>query len=89
MSRIIIVVIIYHHHNPTDSVKLLDSQRRRNVFLVRYGQIYRIQLSFKWKTGRWLMSRIVLIVLIYHRHKAIDLIYIYKTIDLQTHQLDA
>jgi hypothetical protein len=42
------------------------------VFPVRYGQTYRVELSFKLKTGRWVMSRIVIIILIYHRHKPID-----------------
>jgi hypothetical protein len=27
---------------------------------------------FKQKTGRWIMSRIVIVMLIYHRHKPID-----------------
>jgi hypothetical protein len=44
------------------------------VFLVRYGQAYKVELSFKQKTGRWTMSRIVIVILIYHGHKPIDLI---------------
>jgi hypothetical protein len=44
------------------------------VFPVRYGQTYRVELCFKQKTGRWIMSRIVIVILIYHRHKPIDII---------------
>jgi hypothetical protein len=42
------------------------------VFPVKYGQTYRVELNFKLKTGRWIMSRIVIVILIYHRHKPID-----------------
>jgi hypothetical protein len=28
--------------------------------------------EFKWKTGRWIMSRIVIIIVIYLRHKLVD-----------------
>jgi hypothetical protein len=45
------------------------------VFPVRYGQTYRVELSLKQKAGRWIMSSIVIAILIYHRHKPIDLIY--------------
>jgi hypothetical protein len=44
------------------------------VFPVRYGQTYRVELSFEQKTGRWIMSRIVIVILIYHPHKAINLL---------------
>jgi hypothetical protein len=27
---------------------------------------------FEWNTGRWIMSRIAIVILIYHRHKPID-----------------
>jgi hypothetical protein len=47
MSRIVIVILIYHRHKPIDSINLLDSYWRRNVFPVRYGQTYRINISFK------------------------------------------
>jgi hypothetical protein len=47
MSRIVIVILIYHRHNPIDSINLLGSERRRYVFPVRYGQTYRVELSFK------------------------------------------
>jgi hypothetical protein len=75
MSRIVIVILIYHSHKPIHSINLLGSQRRRNVIPVRYGQTYktyRVELSFKQKTGRWIMSRIVIVILIYHSHKPID-----------------
>jgi hypothetical protein len=36
-----------HPHKPIDSINLLGSQQRRNVFPVRYAQMYRVQLSFK------------------------------------------
>jgi hypothetical protein len=39
------------------------------VFPVKYGQTYRVALK---KTGRWIVSRIVIVILIYHRHKPID-----------------
>jgi hypothetical protein len=41
MSRIVIVMLIYHRHKPTDSINLLDSYRRRNVFSERDGQTYK------------------------------------------------
>jgi hypothetical protein len=47
MSRIVIVILIYHRHKPIDSINLLGLQRRRNVFPVRFGQTYRVKLSFK------------------------------------------
>jgi hypothetical protein len=47
MSRTVIVILIYHRHKPIDSIDLLGSSRRRNVFPVRYGQTYRVELSFK------------------------------------------
>jgi hypothetical protein len=40
MSRIVIVILIYHRRKPIDGINLLDSQQRRNVFPVRYGQTY-------------------------------------------------
>jgi hypothetical protein len=44
------------------------------VFPVRYGQTYRVELSFKRKAGRWLMSRIVIVTLVGKKKKtdAID-----------------
>jgi hypothetical protein len=45
MSRIVIVILTYHRHKPIDSINLLGSWRRRNVFPVKYGQTYRIELS--------------------------------------------
>jgi hypothetical protein len=47
MSRIVIVILIYHRHKPVDSVNLLGSLRGRNVFRVRYGLTYRVELSFE------------------------------------------
>jgi hypothetical protein len=47
MSRIVIDILICHRHNPIDSINLLGSQRRRNVFSVMYGQTCRVELSFK------------------------------------------
>jgi hypothetical protein len=44
MSRIVIVILIYHHHKPIDSINLLGLQWRCNVFPVRYGQTYRVEL---------------------------------------------
>jgi hypothetical protein len=66
MSRIVIVILIYYSHKPTDSINLLGSWRRRNVFHVRYGKTYRAELSFNQKTGRWIMSRIVVVTLWYN-----------------------
>jgi hypothetical protein len=45
-----------------------SSLRRHNMFPVSYGRGYRSYL-------RWIMSRIVIVILIYRRHKPIDLIY--------------
>jgi hypothetical protein len=47
MSKVVIVIIIYHGHKSIDSINLLDSYRRHNVFTVRYRQTYRVELSFK------------------------------------------
>jgi hypothetical protein len=47
MSRIVIIILIYHRHKPIDSINMLGSLRRRNVFPVRYGETYRVELSFK------------------------------------------
>jgi hypothetical protein len=47
MPRIVIVILIYHRYKPIDSINLLRSYRRRNVFPVRYGQTYSVELSFK------------------------------------------
>jgi hypothetical protein len=33
--------LIYHRYKPLDSVNLLSLSRRRDVFPVRYGRIYR------------------------------------------------
>jgi hypothetical protein len=30
-------------------------------------------VCFKWKTGRWILARTVVVVLIYHRQKPTDL----------------
>jgi hypothetical protein len=45
MSRIVIVILMYHRHTPIDSINLLGSYRRRNVFPVKYGQTYRVELT--------------------------------------------
>jgi hypothetical protein len=45
-SRIVIVILIYHRHKPIDSINLLGSERRYNVFPVRYEQTYRVESSF-------------------------------------------
>jgi hypothetical protein len=47
MSRIVTVMLICHRHKPIDSINLLGSQRKRNVFPVRYGLTYRDEFSFK------------------------------------------
>jgi hypothetical protein len=44
MSRIVIVILIYRRHKPLDSINLLGSNQKRNVFPVRYGQSYRFYL---------------------------------------------
>jgi hypothetical protein len=62
MSTIVIVILMYHRHKPIDSINLLNSSRRRNVFPVRYEQTYRVEKSFKYKTGRWIMSRTVIVI---------------------------
>jgi hypothetical protein len=45
MSRIVIVILIYRRHKPIDSINVLDSYQRCNVFPVRYGQTNRVELS--------------------------------------------
>jgi hypothetical protein len=41
---------------------------------VRYRQTYRVELNVTQKTGRWIISRIVIVILTYHRHKLTDLV---------------
>jgi hypothetical protein len=36
------VILIYHRHKPADSINLLRSWQRHNVFPVRYGETYRV-----------------------------------------------
>jgi hypothetical protein len=43
MCRIVIVVLIYHRHKPTDSIDLLGSSERRDVFPAMYGQTYGVE----------------------------------------------
>jgi hypothetical protein len=47
MFRIVIVILIYLRHKHRNSINLLGSLRKRDVFPVRYGQTYRVELSFK------------------------------------------
>jgi hypothetical protein len=44
------------------------------VFPVRYSHVYRVELSFKLKTARLVMSISAIVILIYLRHKPIDVI---------------
>jgi hypothetical protein len=44
-AQIVIVILIYHGHKPIDSMNLLSSLRRRNMFPVTYGQTYRVEFS--------------------------------------------
>jgi hypothetical protein len=36
LSRIVIVILIYHRHSPIDSINLLGSSPKLNIFPVRY-----------------------------------------------------
>jgi hypothetical protein len=47
MSRIVIAILLYHRHKPIDIINLLGLKRRRNVFPVKYGQTYRVEMGFK------------------------------------------
>jgi hypothetical protein len=47
MSGIVMVILKCHRHKPIDSINLLGSLLRRNVFPVRYEQTYEVELSFK------------------------------------------
>jgi hypothetical protein len=38
MSRTVTVLLIYHRHKPIDSINLLGSQWRPNIFLGTYGK---------------------------------------------------
>jgi hypothetical protein len=42
-----VVVLIYHRYKPVDSINLLGWYWGHNVFRVRYGQTYTVELSFK------------------------------------------
>jgi hypothetical protein len=70
MLRIATVILIYHRHKSIDCINQLGSQRRRNMFPVRCGRTYRVELSFEQKIGRWIISRIMIVI--HHRHKPID-----------------
>jgi hypothetical protein len=72
MSRIMKFILMYHSLKPMDSINLLGLVAETENFPVRYGQTYRVELSFKLKPGQWIMFRIVIVILIYHRHKPID-----------------
>jgi hypothetical protein len=52
MSIIVIVILIYHRHKPIDSINLLGSSRRCNVFPVRYEQIYSVELCKRHYDGQ-------------------------------------
>jgi hypothetical protein len=45
MSRIVIAILSYHPHKYIDSINLLGLYRSHNVFRVRYGQTYKIDLG--------------------------------------------
>jgi hypothetical protein len=45
MTRTVIVILMFHLQKHVDYINLLGSLQRRNVFPVRYGQIYRVELS--------------------------------------------
>jgi hypothetical protein len=49
MSRIVIAILIYHRHKPIDSIHLLGSQRRRNVFPLREHSAQ----GYNWATLFW------------------------------------
>jgi hypothetical protein len=63
--RILMVVLIYLRHKPIDNINLLVSWRRRIVFPVRYGQTYRVEMSFKQKTRQFIICSVVVKVLGY------------------------
>jgi hypothetical protein len=46
-SKTVIAILIYHRHNSIDSINLLGLWRKHNVFPVRYGQTYRVELGLK------------------------------------------
>jgi hypothetical protein len=72
MSRIVIVtrILTYHFHKLIDSINLMA--RSGGVMYFLWGMEKCLDLSFKRKTKRWIMSRIVIVILTYHRHKPID-----------------
>jgi hypothetical protein len=51
MSKTVVVILVNHRHKLINSINLLGSLRRRNVFPVRYRQTCRVELSCKQKTG--------------------------------------
>jgi hypothetical protein len=42
MSRVMTVISKYHRHKPTDRINLLGSQRKSNVFPVKYELLPRV-----------------------------------------------
>jgi hypothetical protein len=73
MLKIVIVTLLYLRHRPVDNIKLLGSWRKSNVFPNKFPN-KPIELSFKQKTERWIMSRMVIAISICHRRKPVDLI---------------
>jgi hypothetical protein len=60
MPRIVTVLLIYNRHKHIDSIKRLDSQQRRNVFPVRYGQTLLLCSPFlDSPLGSWSLLRCI------------------------------
>jgi hypothetical protein len=64
---------IYSKHVLTETGICLRFQVERTHLKTETESSLR-NADFKYTTGRWLMSKIVTIILIYHRHKPIDTI---------------
>jgi hypothetical protein len=63
-----------------------NAQKQRKVFFIKNRTMYNVQKQrkvFLDKTGRWIMSRNIIFVLMYHCHKLLDLIYngVFHTVD--------
>jgi hypothetical protein len=59
-------VSIFEHPPPPPECEAL-------VQITELRATYRVELRFKQKTGQWIMTRIVIVILIYNRHKHMDL----------------
>jgi hypothetical protein len=73
MSRIVIVILIYHLHKLYIALTCWACSGDVMCFLWGTDKLIDLSWVLSKKTGRWIMSRIVTVILIYHHQKPVDL----------------